>query len=238
MKLFNLQKYAFTKNFFEERGYLDTQNAKPTQNAKATQNAKSTQRMSNQNTNKVNSVFWAFFCILKGDDEYHLHQNNLFKIKNEFSMKFVETLKKEKVFMKENKIRFHDVESSLLYDKDINLTTLRAMALFYKINLLFIINNRYYVIENEITDENEQLYLIQQNKYKITYELINTEDKSNKTRGKLFMDGTRTTLKAPGTYKLDELKEYCNILGINVLTHDSKKKTKQQLYDDIIIKID
>jgi hypothetical protein len=140
--------------------------------------------------------------------------------------------------MKENKIRFHDVEASVLYDKDINLSTLRALVLFYKINLVFIINNRYYIIENDTSEQNDKLYIIHQNRYKIAYELINREDKCNKTHGKLFMDGTRTTLKTPGTYKLDELKEYCNILGINLLSHDNKKKTKQQLYDDIIIKID
>jgi len=52
------------------------------------------------------------------------------------------------------------------------------------------------------------------------------------------MEGTKITLKAPGSYKLDELKEICNTLGIDMKNADGKKKTKQQLYDDIIIKID
>ena len=51
------------------------------------------------------------------------------------------------------------------------------------------------------------------------------------------MEGTKITLKAPGSYKLDELKEICNTLGIDMKNADGKKKTKQQLYDDIIIKI-
>jgi hypothetical protein len=236
MKLFNLQKYAFTKNFFEERGYNDD-NKKATA-VKATA-VKATAVKATANTpTHYKSLFWTFFTILKGDNEYHLHQNNLFKIKNEFSMKFVETLKNEKVFMKQYKIKFHDVEASLLYNKDIDLATLRALALFYKINLVFIINNRYYFIEHDASDENEELHLIHQNRYKITYEKIKRIEKDEKTYRKLYMEGTRTTLKAPGSYKLDELKEICSILGINSETTSGKKKTKQQLYDDIIIKID
>ena len=245
MKLYNLQKYAFTKNFFEEsksrsnfvkvkneavKKQNDTHNQSHNQSHNCVEVKKT--------INNAKSLFWAFFCILKGDDEYHLHQNNLFKIKNDFSMKFVETLKKEKVFMKQYKIRFHDVEASILYDNDINLMTLRALALFYKLKLCFIINNRYYIIEDDTCDNNDPFNLIHQNKYKFTYEKISNDEIKEKVNGKLFMDGTRTTLKAPGSYKLDELKEICSILNINTVGSDDKKKTKQQLYDDIIIKID
>ena len=236
MKLFNLQKYAFTKNFFEERGYNDDNKKATAVKATAVKATavkatavkaiavkatavkatavkatavKATAVKATANTpTHYKSLFWTFFTILKGDNEYHLHQNNLFKIKNEFSMKFVETLKNEKVFMKQYKIKFHDVEACLLYNKDIDLATLRALALFYKINLVFIINNRYYFIEHDASDENEELHLIHQNRYKITYEKIKRIEKDDKTDRKLYMEGTRTTLKAPGSYKLDELKKF------------------------------
>ena len=239
MKLFNLQKYAFTKNFFEEREPTKAKaNANSTKNNDEKQEKTVTQQSKNPSQLSLSSLFWAFFCVFKGEDEYHLNQNNLFKIKNEFSMKSVETLKKEKVFMKQYKIRFHDVEASLLYDKDINLATLRALALYYNVNLLLIINNRYYLIENDTINDSKELHLIQKNRYKITFEKINRNDIGQKTVGKLYMEGTRDTLKAPGSYKLDEIKEICNKLGVNTQTKDGKKKTKQQLYDDIIIKID
>ena len=172
MKLYNLQKYAFTKNFFEESksrsNFVKVKN-EPVKKQNDTHNQSHNCVEVKKTNNNAKSLFWAFFCILKGDDEYHLHQNNLFKIKNDFSMKFVETLKKEKVFMKQYKIRFHDVEASILYDNDINLMTLRALALFYKLKLCFIINNRYYIIE--MTRVIIMIY-IHQNKYKFTYEKI------------------------------------------------------------------
>ena len=92
--------------------------------------------------------------------------------------------------MKQYKIRFHDVEASLLYDKDINLATLRALALYYNVNLLLIINNRYYLIENDTINDSNELHLIQKNRYKITFEKINRNDIGQKTVGKLYMEGT------------------------------------------------
>lgn len=236
MKLLNLQKYAFTKNFFEELKRSHNEQVKVNDIHTEQVNVKDKDTV--KDNNSVNSLFWAFFCVLKGSDDYHLHQNNLFKIKNEFSIKFVETLKKEKVFMKQYKIRFHDVEASLLYDNDINLMTLRALVLFHKLKLCFIVNNRYYMIEDDSTDKNESFSLIHKNKHKFSYEKISSEEINEKTTGKLYMDGIRSTLKAPSNYKLDELKEICAILNINTVCGSGKKRTKQQLYDDIIIKID
>jgi hypothetical protein len=123
----------------------------------------------------------------------------------------------------------------MLFDKDINLDSLKALCLFYKVKLYFIINNRYYLFEPECADEySNDTYMIYQNRHSISYEKFNT----NILKGKLYMKGTKITLKAPGSYKLDELKEICNTLGIDMKNADGKKKTKQQLYDDIIIKID
>jgi hypothetical protein len=246
MKLYNLQKYAFTKNFFEEMkdtrvGY---ENDRKKQNVDkkikadvvhVQQQVQVKQQVQHSQNNKIQSLFWAFFCIYRGEEEYHLNKSNSFKMKNEFSLKFVEDLKKEKVFMKQNKIRFHDVEASMLFDKDINLDSLRALCLFYKVKLYFVINNRYYFFEPECADENSNdTYMIHQNRHSISYEKFDT----NILKGKLYMEGTKITLKAPGSYKLDELKEICNTLGIDMKNADGKKKTKQQLYDDIIIKID
>ena len=83
----------------------------------------------------------------------------------------------------------------------------------------------------------KKLTIIKKLKRFIKYYLI-YKFNTNILKGKLYMEGTKITLKAPGSYKLDELKEICNTLGIDMKNADGKKKTKQQLYDDIIIKID
>ena len=50
------------------------------------------------------------------------------------------------------------------------------------------------------------------------------------------MEGTKITLKAPGSYKLDELKEICNTLGIDMKTKISKLSDSER--KDIIEKLE
>lgn len=249
MKLYNLQKYAFTKNFFEGRelnishqksqGGIDQPKGQPRVigTGSSSKTPKDPRVIGTGCPYKIKSLFWTLYCIVKGEVEYQLNQNNLFKLKNEFTMKCVESIKKEKVFMKQNKIRFHDVEASMLYEKDINLDTLRALVLFFKLNMIFVDNHKYYIFE---TNNEDSFCVIHKQKYTFRYEKGIDKEKAlaENTTNKLFMENSRHSLKAMGSYKVDELKEFAGKLGITIVNSDNKKKTKKELYDEIIMKID
>ena len=233
MNLRNLQKYAITKNFFEEfqpvlKDVKD--NTKPVVSIKKEIANKSSCK---NHTEYYNSLFWTLYSVLETEHMTSMLENHKFKIKNDFAMKFVEDIKSHKGFLKEHKLRFHEIESSILYDKDISLGCLKAIVLFKKMNMVYIWNNRYYIFES---NEDDPFNVIRRNREKYTFErnISKATILETMVNDKLEMEGVRSDLKSITSYKLDELKSIAKRLGICIET----KKTKQVLYEEINSKID
>ena len=247
MNLRSLQSYSINKEFYG-KFYREVvkrdkgEKIKGNPNANGQPNAKSSAKSSAKpnahglTTTVFNSLFWTFYSLVNNEQEVVLEQNK-FKTKNAFALKFVETIKKEKVFLKQHKLRFHDIESSILYDKDITLPTLKCLVLHYKINLVYCWNNKYYIFES---NDEDKFFYIDRNREKYTCDrhLEKSDIINSKMKNKLFMEDVRTELKSLGSYKVDELKTMAEILNISINTDDGKRKTKQQLYEAIITKID
>ena len=133
-------------------------------------------------------------------------------------------------------MKFHDIESSILYDHDINLITLKCLVLFFKLNLIYAWNNKFYIFES---NDDDDYYYIERNREKFILDskLAKEFILTSKVNNKLYMEGVRTTLKSMSSYKLEELTQIAKKINIELLK-DNKRKTKQQLYEEIIIKID
>jgi hypothetical protein len=223
MNLSKLQKYSITNDFYRKHKRDNT--------SKINIREKEINIKKEKKENEITSLFLVFYNLYNKVESFDLEHSNLFKIKNSFSLKFIETLKKDRVFLKQNKLKFHDIEASMLYDKDISIETLKALAMFYKINIIFINNNKYYIFEN---NDDDPYNIITKNKYNYNYETeIAKSDLDKKTNGCLYMESTKRNLKSIGSYKLPELKNMATILSINTDT-----KTKQKLYEEIIMKIE
>lgn len=239
MNLRNLQKYAITKNFFEEFK-TNTINKTTKESSKKSiikNSSHCNPSLTKREDETFDRLFWAFYSLLKSDYTMQMIQQHGFKLKNEFSMKFMEEIKMKKGFLRENKLRFHDIEASLLYDEDISLTTFKSLVLFYKMNVVYIWNNKYYIFEGN--EETQMFHIIRKmrnngNCYTTEDELAKESILEKEVLGKLFMEDTRTQLKSVSSYKLNELKMMAEILGIGL----DKKKTKQVLYEQINSKID
>ena len=237
MNLRNLQTYSMTKEFFDRFHESDRKEKgvkKEKKEKKISSHDSATQPKKKPREITHPSLFWAFYSLLN-EQEVMLEQNK-FKLKNAFTMRFVEQIKNEKPFLKQNKLKFHDIESSLLYDKDISLSTLKCLVLYKKMNLVYVWNNKYYIFES---NDDDKFYYLERNREKYTTdrELLKTDILANKIDGKLLMEDTRTELKSLGTYKMCDLQQMANTLKIS-LANDTKRKTKQQLYEEINIKID
>jgi hypothetical protein len=244
MNLRKLQSYSITKEFcdkfLEEERTNKRENSRLTQqHSKAKENIQEPAKSNTKSNPKCreisyNSLFWAFYSLL--NEQEVMLEHNKFKLKNAFTMGFVEKIKNEKPFLKQNKLKFHDIESSLLYDKDISLSTLKCLVLYNRMNLVYVWNNKYYIFES---NDDDNFYYLQRNreKYITDRELKKEHILANKVAGKLLMEDTRTELKSLGTYKMNDLQEMANTLNISIV-NESKRKTKQQLYEEINIKID
>ena len=241
----DLQKYAITKDFFEEF-YRPLKDDSKKSMANVPQK---TQTLANkaENSRKVNkeasksttyhSLFWTFYALIKSEHELSMQETHRFKMKNDFALKFIEELKSNKPFIKQNKLKFHDIESSILYDKDISLMTLKALILFNKMNVIYIWNNKYYIFESN-DDDAFQVIERTREKYSFDRDLSKQHILEGKVKNKLLMDDARTQLKSMSSYKLDELQSIASMLGIPLENSHKKKKTKQLLYEEINSKID
>ena len=49
------------------------------------------------------------------------------------------------------------------------------------------------------------------------------------------MDNISRYVKAMSSYKVDELQTMCLKLDINIMNENDKRKTKQELYDNILL---
>lgn len=227
----DLQKYAITKDFFEEFNnttYVESE--KPNNEKHTTSIVKPKTDITKP---QYNSLFWTLYAIIESEHQLSMIKNHEFKIKNLFSMKFVEDIKQNKAFLKQNKLRFHEIEASMLYDKDINISTLKAIVLFNRMNMFYIWNNRYYIFESN-EDDHFNIIIREREKYTFERELSKKYIMENIVKDKLYMEDVRIQLKSMTSYKLDDLKSMAKTLGIDIET----KKTKQLLYEEINSKID
>lgn len=236
MNLRNLQTYSINSEFYK-KFYISIPKKNNSEKSEKSERSGKSEKSgkSGKSETTYSSLFWAFYSLINNTHE--VLEQNKFKIKNNFSLKFVEQINKEKSFLKQNKLKFHDIESNILYDKDINLSTLKCLVLLNKINLVYVCNNKYYLIESN--DDDNYFYI---SKSQLTWKCDQNLKKSELVNGilanKLLMENIRTCLKSLSSYKVDDLIKMATILSIPINNKSGKRKTKQQLYEEINIKID
>jgi hypothetical protein len=196
-------------------------------------------------------IFYALFYKLHNYD--HTHINNKINEKQE-KIKLAVEIEKNIRIGKNEKIKPKDKENiiqNLMYDTKINLRTLNALCLFYKINLLYIKDNIFIrmcygekVEPKDILDQDksDQDKSDQDKSDQDTSDILDSSMYSNY----LFMDTNRFVdvdmniiekkyevnldkpLRCASYYKIDDLKK------ISIQLHLPFENTKkQQLYDSI-----
>jgi hypothetical protein len=134
--------------------------------------------------------------------------------------KYNEKQEKVKLAEKLDKMKFKNkdfIMNNLLYDKTIHLMTLNILCIYYKVSLIFIVQNAYYKMN--VTDEN---ILFMNSKYEfITFDVAQLESYYEITQ----LDKPLYSLTY---YTVPDLIEICNRLN---LPHDNMKK--QNIYNNI-----
>jgi len=186
------------------------------------------------------SLFWTIYNIIQENNtEYEEYNSEKeFKIKQDFCIKFLEMIKEKKPLLKEHKVKYIDLENALLYNKDIDLDTLKIFAHIYKINVYFIDNIKYYRFDSSIENENE-IYMIKKIDNKLEIEKLNKKDNNYLEKIKsieknhYLLENTKKLLNSASYYKYDDLKQISEKLCI-MLERNGKRKTKNELYEEIM----
>ena len=186
------------------------------------------------------------------------YESNYFTAEQQFKIQTIEKVKRgeSKAGLKEHKISKTYFESGLMGCKNINAKTLYALCLCYNLNIFYIYKNTYYEMMSNIEKPFHIItYNAETNNYSICLPVDTSAtetfskhseyiEKIKETYWKL--DNLEKPLRPITTYSVHDLTTICSKLEIEIeiendficgTTKKNKKKTKAELYADILRKL-
>jgi hypothetical protein len=205
----------------------------------------------NNHKNFADKLFWVFYKIINNLNDVDLEHINSFKVMKEFKINSVEKLQNQKNILKNFKIQKGLVEDDLTNNEKINFKTFHALCVLYLVNVIVIRDNNTYCVlctnndEKVINLQNYKLLKISNVKMSPGFnnfdiELVNniTEEELQKILNSYYViEDISKPLKAFSNYKLDDLVNIAEKLSINIYDEHTKKKKKQELYENIMQKL-
>jgi len=194
-------------------------------------------------------LFWCFYIILNGYQEYELTSINSFVNEKKIKIETVEKLRLKKDKLKEFKLKRTELEEEFVSNEKISLKGLLALCLIYDVSIIYVYGKKYCKL-NYDDNNNKVGIIIQNDKKEDSIKWIMNKETNNDIKQYLqdvynnnwYIENIQKPLKTPASYSISELHDICNKLNINVLimndkTNKLKSKTKKQLYDEILQKI-
>ena len=186
-------------------------------------------------------LFWCFYIILHGYEEYEMNRSNSFSIEKQIKIETVEKLKTVKDQLKELKLKRTELEDELVNKQMITTKGLCALCLVHNVSITYVYGRKYCDIASvQPTTKG----IIMQNEKKedalkwTSNEMNNNEDFLTQIRADYWLiENIQKPLNAPSAYTLNELQSIANKLQITThsqVNEKSKAKTKTALYEEIL----
>jgi hypothetical protein len=180
------------------------------------------------------SLFWCFFILKYGLSKYEMEIGNQhFVVEKQEKFHYIETLRQNKELLKMHKIKpLSGIEDDLANKERISIKTFFALCIIENINILLVDKRKIYEIQ--MNDESV-VNVVHRNSvsYEHYIELGANSESVAKYRETYFkVSGFDDTIKAISAYKVNELLELCDKLGINI----KESKTNESVEKGSIIK--
>jgi hypothetical protein len=201
-------------------------------------------------------LFWCFFIILNGYEEYEMNRSNSFSLEKQIKIETVEKLKSIKDKLKDLKLKRTELEDELVNKPVISLKGLCALCLVHNVSITYIFGRKYCEIANEAgpseagpseagpSEPPKKGIIIQNEKKEDSLKWTENElDKTNtdyltKIREEYWLiENIQKPLKAPSAYTLSDLQVIAEKLQIEphtIVNEKTKAKTKTKLYEEIL----
>jgi hypothetical protein len=193
-------------------------------------------------------LFWCFFIIIKGYEEYEMSRTNSFSVEKRIKIEAVEKLKTIKDKLKELKFKRTELENELVHQPTISVKGLYALCLVYDVSLTYIYGRTYCEMNKTATDKKGTI--IQNEKKEASLRWFTSDNdssnSSNSSNDDVFykkiqeeywlIENIQKPLKASSAYTIKELQDISIKLHIdlNTTVNDKQKsKTKSKLYEEI-----
>ena len=187
-------------------------------------------------------LFWCFFIILKGYDEYEMNHSNSFSVEKQLKIETVEKLKGIKEKLKELKLKRTELEDELVNKQMISLKGLCALCLVHNVSITYVFGRKFCEISGQAADAKKGIIIQNEKKEDsikwTSNELNNNNDFITKLHEDYWLiENIQKPLKAPSAYTLTDLQTICKKLLIetHVQVNDKRKaKNKTPLYEEIL----
>jgi len=181
------------------------------------------------------SLFWCFYIACYGEIAYELLDNKNIITEKKIKFEFIDKLRKNKELIKQYKFAtISHIENYLANENKIDLKTFLTLSVIENINILYLKNKTCY--QNFMNDNND-LHVFRHLENNSFCYFKSTKDEMKETVNVLYlMDNIEKPLKSISAYKVEDLIQISNKLGINIMSNNNKKvKTKNELYESIVL---
>lgn len=229
MSINALEPYMFSKNnlnkyYFLSEDSFTNLNYKP-------KKEKTVEKCKNKNfsIDQDDKLFWSFYIFYYGYEEYHLI-NNFFIIEKNLKIENIIKIRENKDLLKSNKIVKSFVENELANEKQISLITLNALALIYKLNILYIKKRMIFIINHNDESLINCKNIIEEKSDK-SIDLIKLDNSiiEEILKDYYIVNNINKPINCISYYKLNDLIDICKKLNL-----DSSNKKKTILYTEIL----
>lgn len=184
------------------------------------------------------TLFWCYFLMSQGDFEYQKLRHKNTVVEKQLKLEYVTKLRENKSCLKapHRFDTFANLENNLANDPTIHIKTVAALCVIDKLNIVYIHKKTYFMLT--MTDS-PTYYVIQTNTtsnyQKNKYGFMVTDDVRPFIASLHVVEQLDKPVKGLSSYKVQELIDIANKLGISVIrATDAKKKTKNELYESIV----
>ena len=186
----------------------------------------------NLNIKEKDKLFWYLYIFEHGIANYELLGRNKYSKEMALKVEFIEKLKHEKRLLKDNKLKFNDIQEKLLYGS-LDIYTFFSITMIKKINLVYFTDHIIF-INNKYEKDSIIIYYDKANKIFEIKDKINIEELK---KDRLEIAYLKKPIKTLSNYKVNEIYEICKKLKIEIMKNSTKKFTKKELYEKIVQKI-
>lgn len=186
---------------------------------------------------EVDSLFWIAFVILHGQDEYNNtnHRNIILEKKHKFD--FVEKIRQNKTIIKSNGFStLAHLEEILAYGTKIDIPTFFTLCAIENKNAVYINKRTFFELKSNNTSEVHVIHALENKKF--AYELTNSSVVDLKKATLYQLESIDKPIRNISYYKVQDLIDICLKLEIGTKKDNDKTKTKNELYESIVQKIE
>jgi len=223
----HLHKYMFLQNV-----YLDRASKKHKDDFFSKENVKKELISNIFVPGEKDKLFWCFFIMQNGMEKYLSICQNHFQIETSTKISIAESLKKNEILLKQNKLKRDIIENELVNENKITMDGMKALCVLHRMDLLVICKNMFYKISGL---SNNEMLVIEKDKNDNfgVIENISKERIQNILTNYYEIVDYKKKIKSVSSYKLDELKAIANKFKITLVDNIGNKKTKNKLYEEI-----